>query len=126
MKAAGRIGIAVGLAACAFLGSSASAASSARQPTLKERAAITAALPQWLRQDPVGCVWLDISVSSIDRRFAKIEPRFLNATHEPCVRYASNGFWILKRTTRWRIIFNGSVWPSCALHVPRDVSRCTP
>ena len=44
--------IAVGLAALAVLGSSASAAPSARQPTARERAAITAALPPWLRQYP--------------------------------------------------------------------------
>ena len=116
--------IAVGLAALAVLGSSASAAPSARQPTARERAAITAALPPWLRQYPVGCVWLEISVSSTDRRFAKVAPQFLDATREPCVRYASNGFWILKRTTRWKIIFNGSVWPSCSLRIPRDVTRC--
>jgi hypothetical protein len=97
-----------------------------RSPTLKERAAITAALPQWLRAYPVGCVWLDVSVSSMNARFAKVAPQFLNATRQPCGRYASNGFWILRRATKWRIVFNGSVWPPCSLRIPRDLTRCSP
>ncbi len=126
MRRPAKKSIAVGVAVCAALASSASAASSARQPTMTERAAITAALPGWLHQYPVGCVSLDMSVSSVDRHFAKVAPQSLNAKHESCVRYASNGFWILKRTTKWRIIFNGSPWPSCAALIPRDLTRCTP
>lgn len=102
------------------------ARSTVRTPTLKERAAITAALPEWLRRYPVGCVWLDISVSSTNARFARVAPEFLNATQQACVRYASNGIWILRRATKWRIVFNGSAWPSCSLHIPHDLTRCRP
>jgi hypothetical protein len=106
-----------------LLGGGAAASTAARKPTLKEREAITAALPAWLRRYPVGCVWLDISVSN-NGRFAKVAPAFLNATRPPCLRYASNGIWILKRSAKWKIIFNGSVLPQCSLHVPGDLTRC--
>jgi hypothetical protein len=43
------------------------------------------------------------------------------------VKYASNGFFILKKQrARWRIMYQGSDPPTCKLHVPRDLSRCTP
>ena len=109
------------LAVSSFAGAAA-ATTAARQPTLKERAAITAALPSGVRAKPVGCVWLDISVSARDRRFAVVRPTYLNATKPPCVRYAANGYFILKRLTAWKIIFNGSDMPACSLHVPRDLS----
>jgi hypothetical protein len=94
-----------------------------RPPSLPEREAITAALPQGLRSSPVGCVWLDVTVANAGG-FAKVTPVFLNATKAPCVKYASNGFFILKKQARWRIIYSGSELPSCELHVPRDLSRC--
>jgi hypothetical protein len=83
------------------------AAQSKRPPRLGERAAITSALPAFLRSEPVGCVWLDVSVSN-NGRYAITTPTYLNALHPPCQRYPSNGYWILKKTNRWKIIFNGS------------------
>src|SRR5881398_2765957 len=91
--------LAVTAVAC-LVGGGAAATTTARQPSFREREAITAALPGWLRRYPVGCVWLRISVSN-NPRFAEVAPAFLNATQPPCIRYASNGIWILKRLTRW-------------------------
>lgn len=97
----------------------------ARQPTLTEREAITAALPADFKRYPVGCVFLRIAVSNNDH-YATVTPVILNGLHQPCVKYASNGYWILRKTTRWKIVFEGSVSPSCSLRVPRDLGRCTP
>jgi hypothetical protein len=97
----------------------------ARQPTLAEREAITAALPADFKRYPVGCVFLRTAVSN-DGRYATVTPLFLNALRQPCVSYASNGYWVLRRTTRWKVVFEGSVSPPCSLRVPRDLVRCTP
>jgi hypothetical protein len=104
----------------------ADARSGARSPTTRERAAITAALPMWLRAYPVGCVWLAISISSTNPRFAKVAPQVLNTTRQPCARYVSNGVLILWRVSKWRVVYDGSVRPPCRLHIPRDLTRCTP
>ena len=97
-----------------------------RPPTLNERAAITRALPASLRNVPAGCVWLDTAVSR-SGVYAKVSPTYLNALHQPCVRYASNGDFILrKRRGVWRIVFHGSDVPLCSLGVPRDLTRCRP
>jgi hypothetical protein len=56
--------------------------------------------------------------------YAKVLPVFLNATKPPCLTYASNGFVILKKRARWRIIYSGSDLPPCELRIPRDLSRC--
>ena len=97
----------------------------ARQPTLTERAAITAALPADFKRYPVGCVFLRTAVSN-NGRYATVTPVILNGLQQPCVKYASNGYWILRKTTRWKIVFEGSVSPPCSLRVPRDLARCTP
>jgi hypothetical protein len=75
-----------------------------------EREALTVALPEVLLRYPVGCVWLSVSVST-NGRYAEVEPGFLNATHPPCLQCASNGYRLLKKSTRWKIIFNGSEQP---------------
>jgi hypothetical protein len=51
---------------------------------------------------------------------------YLNATGagSRCIRYASNGFFILKKGPTWKVIYNGSDYPSCALKVPRDLTPC--
>jgi hypothetical protein len=95
----------------------------AREPSLAERAAVTAALPQWVRNYPVGCVWLKITVANAGGS-AKVTPVYLNASKAPCAKYASNGYWILKKGTHWRVIYNGSELPACTLHVPKDLSPC--
>jgi len=95
-----------------------------RAPTLKERGAITKALPASLRNVPVGCVWLHITVSR-SGAYSLVSPVFLNALHLPCLRYAGNGDFILrKRQGAWRVIFHGSDPPSCSLKVPRDLTAC--
>jgi hypothetical protein len=97
-----------------------------RPPSFPEREAIAASLPQSLRSIPVGCVWLDVTVANAGG-YAKVAPVFLNATKAPCVKYASNGFFILKKQqARWRIIYQGSDPPVCKQRVPRDLSRCIP
>jgi hypothetical protein len=97
----------------------------ARQPTFKEREAITAALPAAFKRYPVGCVFLRTVVSN-NGRYATVAPVFLNALRMPCVKYASNGYWILRKATRWKIVFTGSEPPACSLGVPHDLVRCAP
>ena len=94
----------------------------ARQPTFKEREAITNAMPGWLRRYPVGCVWLEISVSS-NGRYAKAGYGVVNPMKRPCSRYVSNGGWFLKKQAKWKIIFNGSDPPPCSLKVPRELTQ---
>jgi hypothetical protein len=96
----------------------------ARQPSPTEREAVTAALPQWLKAYPVGCVWLKLTIANAGG-YAKVTPVFLDATKAPCAKYASNGYWILKKQARWRIIYSGSELPSCTLRVPKDLSTCS-
>jgi hypothetical protein len=96
------------------------AATAARQPTLRERATITAALPASVQGYPVGCVYLSIVVST-DAHYAKVTPQVFYPLKTSCLKYASNGWYILKKTSRWKIIFNGSVPPPCGLGVPRDL-----
>ncbi|HEX7625690.1 MAG TPA: hypothetical protein VF379_01445 [Gaiellaceae bacterium] len=103
----------------------AGAAQAKRAPQLSEREAITAALPAFLRNEPVGCVWLDVSVSN-NGKYAIASTVYLNALHPPCARYASNGYWILRKIARWKIVYNGSEFPPCSLGVPRDLTRCLP
>ena len=96
----------------------------ARPPTLKERASVTAALPKFLRAEPVGCVWLDLEMSK-DGRWAKVTPTFLNAETMPCLKYAADGFFLMKRTaTSWKTVFLGSDAPPCKLGVPKSLSAC--
>ena len=97
----------------------------ARQPTFKEREAVTAALPASVKRYPVGCVFLRTVISN-SGRYATVVPVFLNALRLPCVKYASNGYWILRKTTRWKVVFVGSESPPCPLGIPRDLVRCTP
>jgi hypothetical protein len=112
--------------ACIAL-ASAAAVSAARQPTRAERQAITNALPQSIRAMPVGCVWLDLRVSR-NPKYAYVAPEVLNALspNSKCLRYASNGFFILRKqsTGTWRVIFEGSNWPPCSQRIPLDLVRC--
>jgi hypothetical protein len=119
--------LAVAVAVAAALGSGAVPARAARAPTFAEREAITAALPSFIRSVPVECLWLDIRVSSRDRRYAYVGLLFLNTLgrRSRCIRYASNGFFVLKKTRRWTQIFNGSEPPSCSLRIPADLTPCT-
>jgi hypothetical protein len=119
----GRVASVVLISTCAANVPGLGSAEAARQPTFKEREGLTLALPAWLRRYPVGCVWLKMLVSN-NGAYAIVAPAFLNATRAPCLRYASNGYWILKRVTRWKIIFSGSELPPCSMIIPRDLTRC--
>lgn len=105
----------------------AGAAAARRPPTPAERAAIVRALPKSYRtaiaKAPVGCVTLVTRVST-NGRFAQVTPRF--SPRSVCVRYASDGFFLLKRisTRTWKTIFDGSDQPSCDLGVPLDLISC--
>jgi len=103
-----------------------SAALAARPPTLKEREAITAALPAFVRNIPVECLWLEIRVSTRDTRYASVGGLFMNweKPGSRCLRYTFNGGWILKRADRWRIVYEGSDPPPCSLKIPRDLGPC--
>ena len=99
-------------------------ASRARTPT--ERAAIVAALPADLRDTPPGCFRLDIHVSR-NGRYALVTDTLPHGEHlgSRCTAYGRNGFDILrKRARRWRIVYEGSVDPSCSLRIPRDLIGC--
>jgi hypothetical protein len=101
-------------------------AHAARAPSLAERAAITKALPGSLRKVPAGCVWIDIRVSSTGG-WASATPRWLIGlrTSDPCLRYASDGRYLLRRAAgKWQVVFQGSDLPACRLKVPRDLSSC--
>jgi hypothetical protein len=100
-------------------------ASAAREPTRAEREAITAALPQYNRTVPAGCEYLDIKVSSLAKGWAVVVPVWF--VHiKPCLRYAADGYYILRLTGHWRIAFNGSDPPPCSLHAPRDLIKFNP
>jgi hypothetical protein len=101
-----------------------------RAPTVREREQITNAYPAYIRNAPVECVFMDIRISSRDAHYALVGAQPLNVTSNPkprCLRYAHNGFDILKRQRgKWRHVFSGSVEPPCSLKVPRDLITCFP
>jgi hypothetical protein len=108
----------------ALLGTAlASAAAAARQPTPSEVRSVYAALPKFIRAVPLKCVRFGITVSN-SGRYAKVVPVFLNATKQPCVKYAANGYWLLRKASGWKIVFNGSDPPPCSLGIPADLSKC--
>jgi len=59
-------------------------------------------------------------------KYAMVTPSFLNAQRPPCARYASNGYWILRRAPSWKVVWNGSDLPTCSLGIPRDLTPCLP
>ncbi len=99
------------------------AATGARLPTQTEARLIRAGLPAYARRIPKRCVHLDIRVAN-DGRYAKVAPFFLVATQPSCVKYAFDGYWLLQRAPRWRLIYDGSGVPPCVLGVPRDLTPC--
>jgi hypothetical protein len=101
-----------------------SGATAARQPTLGERDAIIQALPSYFLKFPIGCIWLDITVSN-NGQYGRVAPQDLNVGHSSCAKYAGNGDWILKKLAGWKVVFLGSVPPPCRLGAPRDLSPCT-
>lgn len=102
-------------------------AAGARAPTLKEREAITKALPRFVRDTPVECIWLNTRVAN-GSSYAIVRPAYLNATASGsrCTRYATNGFYVLRKSTSWKVVYRGSDPPPCSLKVPRDLIGCLP
>lgn len=100
-------------------------AAGARAPTLKEREAITKALPRFVRDTPAECIWLNTRVAN-SSSYAIVRPAYLNATASGsrCARYATNGFYVLRKSTSWKIVYQGSDPPPCSLRVPRDLIGC--
>jgi hypothetical protein len=110
------------LAACGGNRAGESSTETVRQPTFEEREGLTVAMPAWLRRYPVGCVWLDFSLSK-NGRYATAGYGVVYPMRRPCVKYVSNGSWFLKKKrTKWRIIFNGSDPPPCSLGIPRELA----
>ena len=102
-------------------------AAAARTPTLSERVAITRALPAGQTSVPSRCLYLDVRVSG---SYAKVEPVYLvdpaRGASDPCVRYAANGFYLLRRAgAEWAVVYTGSELPSCSKHYPRDLTSCS-
>ena len=98
-----------------------------RAPTTSEREQITRAYPRYIRDAPVECVFMDIRVSEQDRRYAVAGAQVLNweKRGSRCLRYAANGFDVLKKTGgRWASVYAGSVEPPCSLGVPHDLIGC--
>jgi hypothetical protein len=114
------LGVSLALVAVSVMTVAVAAATAARQPTLQERAAITAALPTLVQRYPIGCVYLGVVVSS-NAHYAKVTPQVFYPLKASCLKYASNGWYILRKTSRWKIIFDGSVSPPCSLGVPKDL-----
>jgi hypothetical protein len=97
----------------------------ARTPTLAEREAIVHALPPFVRNAPVDCVWLKIRVSN-GGRYAVVRPAYLNTGTARCARYAADGFFVLRKADRWRVIYVGSEFPPCSKRIPRGLIPCLP
>jgi hypothetical protein len=100
--------LAVALAIAAIVSASAEAR---RAPTVAERAEIRGATALALSDAPPACYTAVIHVSTVNPSYAYSTPRW--KTTAKCVQYASNGFFILRRSTHWRVVFNGSEPPSC-------------
>ena len=117
------------LAVLAMTGSDTGAAAiAARTPTFKEREGIIKALPKAVRDTPVECIWLRVRVSTRDSRYADVGGAYLNweKPGSRCLRYTSNWHLFFKKAKTWKIIFNGTVEPSCTLRIPRDLTLCRP
>src|SRR5438045_2034313 len=83
------------------------AALAARVPTESDRAALLRAFHV---AAPPDCVGYDVHVSGA---WAEVEPVFAPAPR--CVRYAGNGFALLRRgRAGWRRAYAGSEPPPCA------------
>lgn len=110
----------------ALAASSCMGAIAARLPSVKEREAITRALPARVRNTPVECLWLNMRVSN-SGDYALVAPVFLNATipHSRCVRHAFDAFFLLKRArTAWHVVYVASDLPKCSLGIPHDLIGC--
>ena len=98
-----------------------------RAPTFNERVGLIRALPADLRAHPAGCLRFTVAVSN-NGRFGMVTPEVLMPrpapSNDPCLRYAGDGFFILKKTGAWKVVYLGSDAPACSLRIPSDLARC--
>ena len=106
---------------------SATSAGARRAPTFNERVAAIRALSADLRAYPAGCLQFEVVMSN-DGRFAMVTPEVLMPrpapSNDPCLRYAGDGFFVLKKTGAWKVVYVGSDAPACSLRIPSDLARC--
>ena len=98
----------------------------ARPPTHREREGIVDALPAFVRKIPTECVQVDVRISH-NSKYAFAGPEFFNAIKPSsrCARYAfGGGFFILRKTSGWKMVYEGSDPPPCSLKIPRELSGC--
>ena len=111
-----------------LVAASATTAGARRAPTFNERVAVIRALPSDLRAYPAGCLQFAVAVSN-NGRFALVTPEVLiprpAPSNDPCLRYAGDGFFVLKKTGAWKVVYVGSDAPACSLGVPSDLLRCS-
>jgi hypothetical protein len=116
---------AAGLTSVVLLTAAGAVADAARSPTFGERVAITRALPAELRRYPVGCVRL-VTVVSRSGLYARVTPEYLvrpsAGAQDACLRYAANGYFVLRKRPNWRVQGSLSDRPPCAWGVPRDLA----
>lgn len=115
MKAACAIAVALAIAAVVS-----APAAARRAPTVAERAEIRGAMALALSSAPPVCYAAVIYLSTVDRRYAYATARWKPIAK--CLPYASNGYFILRRSTHWRVAFSGSDTPACK-QVPARVVR---
>jgi hypothetical protein len=98
----------------------------ARQPSLGEREAITRTLPAFFRRAPVECVFVKITVSTRTSHYALVDVQVINwrTKRTGCSKYLHDGFYIVRKTKGWRVVYEGSDPPPCTLRVPRDLTPC--
>lgn len=103
-----------------------SASLGARQPSLGEREAITRTLPASFRRAPVECIFVKITVSTRNARYAMVDAQVINWRNKRtgCSKYLHDGFYIVEKTKGWRVVYEGSEPPPCSLRVPRDLTPC--
>jgi hypothetical protein len=92
-----------------------------RPPTHAEREAIVRPLATGIANTPAACLQLNIRVSR-SGEYAFVGREVLNSLPgSRCLIYQSNGFQILRKTERWRIVYSGSDPPPCSLKIPPEV-----
>jgi hypothetical protein len=102
----------------------ASSASGARIASRSQAASVAAAVDRALRL-PASCRLQEaVTVSGTSPDYALAAPHWWSSG--PCVKYSANGVNILKRTAGgWRIVWSGSVQPTCRQLPPRVVLDLT-
>jgi hypothetical protein len=50
----------------------------------------------------------------------------MNFAVSRCGRYAADGFFVLRMSQKWRVVYVGSDYPPCSKRFPRDLVGCMP